>query len=59
SLFVAWAVKVLLIRFGGLILFNRAKPFFIGLVVGHFAGAGLSFFIDLVWFQGQGHSLYF
>ncbi len=59
SLFSAWVLKVLLIRFGGLMLYNRAKPFFIGLVVGHFTGAGISLIIDAIWFQGQGHSLYF
>ena len=59
SLFAAWALKVLLIRFGGLILYSRAKPIFVGLVVGHFAGAGVSFVIDALWFRGQGHSLYF
>jgi hypothetical protein len=59
SLFFAWAVKVLLIRLGGLMLYNRAKPFFVGLVVGHFSGAGVSFVIDVIWFRGQGHSLYF
>jgi hypothetical protein len=59
SLFAAWVVKVLVVRFGGLVLFNRLKPFFIGLVVGHFTGAGLSFVIDAVWFRGQGHNLYF
>ena len=59
SLFMAWVAKVLLIRFGGLVLYNRAKPFFIGLVVGHFTGAGISFAIDALWFRGQGHSLYF
>jgi len=59
SLFTAWTLKVLLIRFGGLMLYNRAKPFFVGLVVGHFGGAGISFVIDAVWFRGQGHSLYF
>ncbi len=59
SLFAAWAVKVLVIRFGGLLLYNRAKPFFVGLVLGHFSGAGASFLIDALWFRGQGHSLYF
>ena len=58
SLFAAWVAKVSLIRFGGLILYNRAKPFFIGLVVGHFTTAGLSFIVDVIWFSGQGHSLY-
>ena len=58
SLFVAWLSKTVLIRYGGLILYNRAKPLFIGLVVGHFTGAGFSFVIDAIWFTGQGHSLY-
>ena len=40
-------------------LYNSAKPFFVGLVVGHFSGAGVSFIIDALWFRGQGHSLYF
>ena len=59
SFFVVWAVKVLIDRLGGLILYNRARPFFIGLVVGHFAAAGISFVVDVIWFQGQGHILYF
>jgi hypothetical protein len=58
SLFLAWLVKMTIIRVGGLILYNRAKPFFVGLVLGHFTGAGLSFIIDVIWFRGQGHSLY-
>lgn len=58
SLFLAWLVKMTLLRVGGLILYNRARPFFVGLVLGHFTGAGLSFLIDVIWFRGQGHSLY-
>ncbi|OGG44850.1 MAG: hypothetical protein A3F84_00535 [Candidatus Handelsmanbacteria bacterium RIFCSPLOWO2_12_FULL_64_10] len=58
TLFLAWLVKMTIIRVGGLILYNRAKPFFVGLVLGHFTGAGLSFLIDVIWFQGRGHSLY-
>ena len=59
SFFVVWAVKVLIDRLGGLILYHRARPFFIGLVVGYFAAAGMSFVVDVIWFQGQGHVLYF
>jgi hypothetical protein len=59
SLFVAWMVKSGIIRLGGLALFERAKPLFVGMVVGHFMGAGFSFVIDAIWFEGQGHCLYF
>ncbi len=59
TFFVIWLVKVVTLRLGGMLLFNRAKPFFIGLVIGHFTGAGLSFIVDVIWFRGRGHVLYF
>jgi len=59
TLFCAWGIKRVMIRIGGLMLYNRGKPFFIGLTLGHFAAAGLSFFVDAIWFQGSGHSNYF
>jgi hypothetical protein len=59
TLFIAWIIKTIMIRFGGLMLYNRGKPLFIGLTLGHFAAAGLSFFVDVFWFMGDGHSHYF
>jgi hypothetical protein len=40
-LFVAWFLKWLLLRVGGLPLYRAALPFFIGLIVGHFSIAGV------------------
>lgn len=34
SVFVAWLVKKLIIKYGGMNTYKRAKPFFVGLVVG-------------------------
>jgi len=34
------------------------RPFFIGLILGFFAGAGVSFLVDMAWFPGEGHMLY-
>ena len=59
TLFVAWMIKTILIRIGGLMLYDRAKPFFIGLAIGHFTAAGVSFVVDVVWFEGYGHSHYY
>ena len=59
TLFMAWMIKSIMIRVGGLMLYNRGKPFFIGLTLGHFAAAGLSFIIDVIYFQGHGHRHYF
>ena len=59
SIFLAWLIKSVIIKLGGLQLFLRARPFFLGLIIGHFAGAGLGAMIDIVFFMGQGHMVYF
>ena len=54
--FVAgWLCKVVILRVGGAAGLQRAKPFFLGAMVGWFAGAGLSVLADLVFFPGRGH----
>ena len=57
SVFVAWLCKRLVLRFGGVALYQRLKPFFIGLAVGFFVGVFLSFGVDVVWFKGGGHPI--
>ena len=42
SVFIAWAAKRLVLRFGGAALYRKMRPFFIGLVVGFFLGVGIS-----------------
>jgi hypothetical protein len=38
---VAWSIKACLIRYGGLFLYRRGMPFFLGLAIGHFLAAGV------------------
>ncbi len=59
SIFLGWLVKTVIIRLGGLQLFTKARPFFLGLVVGHLTGAGLVGILDYFLFTGQGHWLEF
>ena len=59
AIFLAWAVKFLVLRIGGITAYRAGRPFFIGLILGHFMGAGISFIIDMIWFPGQGHSIPF
>lgn len=40
--FIAWTVKHLMLRWGGLRLYSRGTPFFIGLLIGHYAGRGIA-----------------
>lgn len=40
-LFIAWLIKWVLLRAGGLHLYRAGLPFFLGLIIGHFTIAGL------------------
>ncbi len=55
SMFLVWAAKLLILRFGGIRLYRRWQPFFFGLVVGYVAGVGISSIVDYVWFPSEGH----
>jgi hypothetical protein len=46
---------VAVLRVGGATALEKAKPFFLGAMVGWFAGAGLSIAIDAAFFFGDGH----
>ena len=55
SMFLTWTAKLLILRFGGIQLYHRGRPFFFGLVVGYVAGVGISSIVDTIWFPGEGH----
>ena len=56
SVFLAWMTKALILKFAGLGLFNRLKPFFLGLILGEAVVAGTWIFID--YFTGtEGNAL--
>ncbi len=58
-IFIGWALKSLILRLGGVKAYRDARPFFIGLILGHFVGTGVSFVVDMIWFHGQGHGIPF
>lgn len=58
SFFLGWLARVLIVKVGGIGFYNKARPFFLGMILGGFAGMGVSFVIDLIWFPGEGHRLY-
>ena len=58
SIFIAWACKAALLRVGGVGLYRRSRPCFLGLLTGYALGVAVSFFVDLFWFPGQGHQIH-
>jgi hypothetical protein len=54
SIFLVWAAKSIILRVGGISLYERARPFFFGYVV----ELGTSSVVDYVWFPDDGHNLH-
>jgi len=55
SIFLTWATKFLILRLGGVNLYRKSRPVFVGFLVGHALGCLLSFLVDQIWFPGHGH----
>ena len=47
--FVAWLCKVLILRYGGMKLYARARPFFLGMVLGEFTTAIIWTIPAMIW----------
>lgn len=56
--FIAWAAKSIIMKVGGVQLYQRAQPLFLGLIVGYTAGVVWCFVVDAIWFTGQGHMVH-
>ena len=48
SIFLGWLLQSVLIKYGGPKAYTSAKPFFLGLILGTYAAAGVWFFIQLL-----------
>ncbi|HSV15599.1 MAG TPA: DUF6784 domain-containing protein [Tepidisphaeraceae bacterium] len=48
SIFVGWLAQVLIVRFGGASLFQKAKPFFIGIIFGEGLAAGIWLIVNAI-----------
>lgn len=55
SFFLAWLIKALVMRFGGVGLYRKTQPLFLGILVGYLLGVALAYFVDTVWFPDRPH----
>ena len=58
SVFIAWAIKSVMLRTGGSALYRRYRPFFLGVLTGYTAGIGLAIVLDMIWFPSAGHMIH-
>ncbi len=58
SVFLAWAVKGIVLKAGGVFLYRRSIPFFLGLMIGYALNVGVSFLLDVTYFGGEGHGVH-
>src|SRR5579875_1081375 len=58
---VVWIIKSLVLRYGGMPLYRRLIPFFLGLALGHFAVAGILWGLTGAWVGSavQGYPVFF
>jgi len=49
AIFVAWVLKSIVIRYGGLSGYTKARPFFLGLILGEMSIAVLLTLVDALW----------
>ncbi len=57
--FVAWLLKTILIRVGGMRLYRDVQPLIIGILVGYVLGASIAILADLLYFPGAVHDPHF
>ncbi len=58
TIFIVWLVKTLIFRIGGIQLYRRGQPLFLGILCGFVLGVAVSAIVDAIWFPGSGHSVH-
>ncbi len=58
TIFLAWSLKAILLRFFGAVFYRRSRPFFVGLLIGYVFSIALGLVLDAVWFVPRGHRVH-
>lgn len=59
SVFLGWLCKWMILKFGGAPLYHKCRPFFLGLILGHFFGVSIAFLLDVFYFGvAKGHMIH-
>ncbi len=58
TILIAWLLKFLMLKIGGVSFYRRSRPFFVGMLVGYILAVVAGLVVDAVWFPGQGHRVH-
>ena len=58
TIFLAWLIKFVLIKIGGVKVYKQSHPLFVGLLVGYVLGVLFSTCLDMVYFPEKGHPVH-
>ena len=58
SLFLAWALKFIVLKVGGIQLYRRSQVVVLGALAGYSLGVGIGILVDIIFFPGQGTFLH-
>lgn len=58
SVFIAWLIKLVTVRVGGMKAYHTSQRFFLGVLSGYSLGVFIAFVVDVVFFYGQGHPMH-
>ena len=46
NMFLAWLIKIVVLKYGGVGLYRKTRPFFMGMILGYFTPAGFYLIVD-------------
>ena len=46
NMFLAWFIKIIVLKYGGVALYKKTRPFFIGMIAGHIVPGGFFLIVD-------------
>jgi hypothetical protein len=58
SMFICWLIKSIMMWVGGIELYRKGQPFFLGLIFGVATGVMIVMMVDYIWFPHAGHQIY-
>ncbi|MBM3264431.1 MAG: hypothetical protein FJY97_13530 [candidate division Zixibacteria bacterium] len=58
SMFICWLIKNVMMWVGGIELYRKGQPFFLGLIFGVATGVMIVMAVDYIWFPHNGHQIY-